>query len=283
MMFCWNCRCGANILVRTIHTALCVGVPVTLLVKDTILSRAVIQTQDLLYGIAYLLLMTLSIVFYYLACFIDPGYLPLKKKKASVNNNSEDEGSDEDSSMLKNGDKDVKYRMCDYCEIQQPMRAKHCEDCKRCVRKYDHHCPWLEACVGERNHKFFLLFLLATAMLVLWTFYIAWNAIVFRLDWSDWFKANFLFFIDIIILIFGGFVVVGLLCFHSYLMVKGMTTWEAASRERITYLKYLDDDYNPFDEGVCKNMYYFLCVCKVRKWESVYSKKADVNGNGGIV
>ena len=60
-------------------------------------------------------------------------------------------------------------------ELQQPMRSKHCEDCKQCVRKHDHHCPWLDTCVGEGNHKYFWLFLLLTSILVIWTFAITWS------------------------------------------------------------------------------------------------------------
>ncbi|CAO1637631.1 unnamed protein product [Parajaminaea phylloscopi] len=42
----------------------------------------------------------------------------------------------------------------------KPERAHHCSICKTCVIKYDHHCPWLNQCVGLHNERYFLLFLL---------------------------------------------------------------------------------------------------------------------------
>lgn len=30
----------------------------------------------------------------------------------------------------------------------------------RCVMKMDHHCPWLNNCVGHFNHGYFIMFLL---------------------------------------------------------------------------------------------------------------------------
>lgn len=56
---------------------------------------------------------------------------------------------------------------------QQPMRAKHCQTCKRCVRRFDHHCPWIENCVGERNHRWFVLYLLVQLLALLWALHIA--------------------------------------------------------------------------------------------------------------
>ncbi|ANQ08281.1 Palmitoyltransferase [Plasmodium coatneyi] len=53
-----------------------------------------------------------------------------------------------------------KYTICDKCNfLVRPERAHHCRSCKRCVLKMDHHCPWIGTCVGERNLKFFFLFL----------------------------------------------------------------------------------------------------------------------------
>ena len=44
---------------------------------------------------------------------------------------------------------------CRICNIIKPARAKHCYTCGRCVRRFDHHCPYLGQCVGEGNHGVF--------------------------------------------------------------------------------------------------------------------------------
>jgi len=110
--------------------------------------------------------------------------------------------------------------------------------------------------------------------------YISRDSFATKSTWTDWFHANLVLFLNIVVLVLSGPVVLGLFVFHTYLMGTGLSTWEVASRDRITYLKYLTDDHNPFDEGCVKNVYHFMCWCKIRKWETMYTQKAKFKDTG---
>ena len=45
---------------------------------------------------------------------------------------------------------------CPFCEVIRSPSTRHCVICNRCVERYDHHCPWIDNCVGVRNHGTFL-------------------------------------------------------------------------------------------------------------------------------
>lgn len=49
--------------------------------------------------------------------------------------------------------------ICKRCNGPKPPRAHHCSTCGRCVMKMDHHCPWVNNCVGQNTQKHFVLFL----------------------------------------------------------------------------------------------------------------------------
>ncbi|KAI5138651.1 palmitoyltransferase ZDHHC9/14/18 [Nematocida sp. LUAm3] len=48
---------------------------------------------------------------------------------------------------------------CVSCGIFRPYGASHCRECNHCVSHMDHHCPWLDACIGEKNYADFMCFL----------------------------------------------------------------------------------------------------------------------------
>lgn len=67
-----------------------------------------------------------------------------------------------DNSLMIKGN--GKFRYCDKCKVWKPDRCHHCSSCNRCWLKMDHHCPWFATCIGFRNQKFFIQFLVNTVV-----------------------------------------------------------------------------------------------------------------------
>ncbi|MEE6497103.1 hypothetical protein FKM82_002598 [Ascaphus truei] len=142
-------------------------------------------------------------------------------------------------------------RFCDRCQVVKPDRCHHCSVCGMCVLKMDHHCPWVNNCVGFSNYKFFLLFL---AYSMLYCIYIA--CTVFRYFLLYWtgelsngrskFHVLFLFFVSLMFFISLMF----LFGYHCWLVSLNRTTLEAFSAP----VFQSGPNKNGFHLGILKNL-----------------------------
>ncbi|XP_034428345.1 palmitoyltransferase ZDHHC23 [Hippoglossus hippoglossus] len=92
-------------------------------------------------------------------------YSPLADRDHAANGGKQDvtmtvpnwTGSREQSGMEPN--ESSQRNWCPVCRAVQPPRAGHCRICGVCVLRLDHHCVWINSCVGQANHRSFLLLL----------------------------------------------------------------------------------------------------------------------------
>lgn len=57
--------------------------------------------------------------------------------------------------------------LCPDCRVLRTPRSKHCAICNRCVERFDHHCPWINSCVGIKNHNSFLVFIISLIVVLI--------------------------------------------------------------------------------------------------------------------
>jgi len=56
--------------------------------------------------------------------------------------------------------------LCRYCYTPQLARTKHCGLCNKCVHDFDHHCLYLNTCVGGRNYPLFVILVGVSVLLM---------------------------------------------------------------------------------------------------------------------
>ncbi|XP_062237333.1 palmitoyltransferase ZDHHC12-B-like isoform X1 [Platichthys flesus] len=252
-------------LVRAGHTLLTWVTTLILFLHDTDLRRCE-ERGELLLPLLFFFLVVMSVLLYFAVSLMDPGFVLTDTVKGVEGSNEEME------SMIPQTSTPPRLRRCGYCLLQQPMRAKHCQSCQHCVRRFDHHCPWIENCVGERNHRWFIVYLLVQLLALLWALHIALSGISPGATWELWFRVNGFLLVALLVVGVFSVVVALLLGCHLYLASINCTTWEFMSRHRISYLKNCEYEENPFDRGFFCNLLDFFCICRTVMWEQVYKR-----------
>eukprot|EP00128_Syssomonas_multiformis_P013868 Colp12_sorted_trinity150504_noHs@30989 len=141
-------------------------------------------------------------------------------------------------------------RFCHKCMKVKPDRAHHCSICGQCILKMDHHCPWVRNCVGFRNYKFFVLFLLYLSIYLIMI-----SAMTFPY-FIDFFNGSLKDGGVIIIIMFFlaavfAFSVSGLCIFHISLVCRNCTTIESMT---LPQMAIRTKHKNGFSLGVLENV-----------------------------
>ena len=96
-----------------------------------------------------------SLLFMVLTMITDPGIIPRKEIFMAIGETPEiflSEGED-------------KKKLCKTCNIYKPARSNHCRKCDNCVELYDHHCPFVNSCIGKNNYKYFMSMVVSLTLL----------------------------------------------------------------------------------------------------------------------
>lgn len=79
------------------------------------------------------------------------------------------EGGEEYLELL---DKSEFKQVCCVCRTKRTMRSHHCKECSRCVDRHDHHCPWIDNCVGLGSQRSFYCFITTLLLVILGYYYV---------------------------------------------------------------------------------------------------------------
>ncbi len=230
-----------------------------------------LKNKNLIYVVLVVILgnyIKLNVIFYYWhAYFTHPGEVPQNPNQIKMVST-----------------------ICKKCIHPKPPRTHHCLVCDKCVLKMDHHCPWINGCVGHFNHRYFFLFMLSMVVgcfyVMLFGFEIFYDELM-NGEWEDCHsilslhRRNLIVF-EAFITTSTFFLLGGLMLWHAKLIHQGQTSIEAhINKAEYLRLKKIGKTYkNPYDFGPYHNWALFLGLVEDRSWASLwwpskYAPKGD--------
>jgi hypothetical protein len=205
------------------------------------------------------ILLTLPYILLYKAAYTDPGFITPSNHPQALTLYPYD------FTLFHPG------QTCRTCLLPKPARSKHCTICKRCISKLDHHCIFINNCVGYNNHHYFILLLLGTSILITYAAYVgssllsreilknlsSWTPLGSGYTWFEylniwaWAMQEYTRIGAVTLLcILTAPLVWGLLSYHLYLIWAGTTTnesmkwsdWQAEMNDGFAFKRHRQKD-----------------------------------------
>lgn len=122
---------------------------------------------------------------------------------------------------------------CNHCDANVRALSKHCGRCKRCTAHFDHHCIWLNNCIGYNNYRLFFWLLI---MVILHSLGIValgvFRVYIFYLNSKSTTSLAILCYVMVLINGAAAVLIGYLLSYHIWLCIVGKTTYQHILEQR---------------------------------------------------
>ncbi|KAH7514471.1 hypothetical protein FEM48_Zijuj11G0093100 [Ziziphus jujuba var. spinosa] len=187
---------------------------------------------------------------YTVAVFMDPGKVPSTYMP-------DIEDSDNPVHEIKRKGGDLRY--CQKCAHYKPPRAHHCRVCKRCVLRMDHHCIWINNCVGHANYKVFFIFVVYAVIACIYALVLLVGSLAIDSEEEEQesgSSSRTAYVISGLLLVPLSVALSVLLGWHIYLVLQNKTTIEYHEGVRAMWLAEKGGNVysHPYDLGAYENL-----------------------------
>ncbi|XP_052076130.1 uncharacterized protein LOC127714155 isoform X1 [Mytilus californianus] len=153
-------------------------------------------------------------------------------------------------------------RLCHTCRLVKPLRSKHCRVCNRCIKVFDHHCPYIYNCVGYKNRVTFISFVTCVGMLGPICMFLSVYTINNYMEW------NWIYKIYMAIMVFFEITAGSLFIGGMWLAAVNLTTNEYLKHKKY---KHLVDENGKlkyaFNQGILNNFLDYFHIKPLQEEE----------------